>query len=77
MKPKTKQKPVFTGLFDLSLEIERFLDGRSTGAPLMQALYGAVIDEPIPERLLALVRGDCADATVKRTPLRLCNAVIS
>ena len=48
MKPKTKQKPVFTGLFDLSLEIERFLDGRSTGAPLMQALYGAVIDEPIP-----------------------------
>ncbi len=67
-----KQKPMFTGLFDLSLEIERFLDGRSTGAPLMQALYGAVMDEPIPERLLALVR-----AAKPETPcakLRLCNA---
>lgn len=72
MKQKMKQKLTFTGLFDLSLEIERFLDGRSTGAPLMQALYGAAIDEPIPERLLSLVRGDSAER--KCASLRLCSA---
>ena len=71
MKRKTMQKLKFTGLFDMSLEIERFLDGRSTGAPLMQALYGAVIDEPIPERLLALVRTDRSDEIANVPALRL------
>ena len=41
-------------------EIERFLDGKSDGSVLFHALYGGVADEPIPERLLAVLR-DCAD----------------
>jgi hypothetical protein len=40
----------------VSMQIERFLDGESDGGPLFQALYGAVEDEPVPERLLAIVR---------------------
>ncbi len=42
-------------------EIERFLDGESDGSILFHALYDAIADEPIPERLLAVVRG-CVDA---------------
>ena len=41
-------------------EIERFLDGDSDGSVLFHALYGSVVDEPIPERLLAVLR-DCSD----------------
>lgn len=41
-------------------EIERFLDGDSDGSVLLHALYGSVVDEPIPERLLAVLR-PCAD----------------
>jgi hypothetical protein len=37
--------------------IRRFLDGTSDGHALFEALYGATLDEPIPEHLLALVRG--------------------
>jgi hypothetical protein len=41
-------------------EIERFVDGDSDGGVLFHALYGSVADEPIPERLLAVLR-DCSD----------------
>ena len=46
---------------DLSVgrEIERFLDGRSDGHLLLNALYGDVLDEPVPERLLATLRENC------------------
>ncbi len=37
-------------------EIERFLSGETDGAPLFHALYGDVADEPVPERLLAILR---------------------
>jgi len=40
-------------------EIERFLDGESDGHVLLNALYGDVLDEPIPERLLATLRENC------------------
>lgn len=40
-------------------EIERFLDGRSDGQVLFNALYGDVLDEPVPERLLATLRENC------------------
>jgi hypothetical protein len=40
-------------------EIERFLDGRSDGQVLLNALYGEVLDEPVPERLLATLRENC------------------
>jgi len=37
--------------------IRRFLDGKDDGHALFEALYGAALDEPIPEHLLSLVRG--------------------
>jgi hypothetical protein len=40
-------------------EIERFLDGESDGQILLNALYGDVLDEPVPERLLATLRENC------------------
>ena len=43
-----------------AVEIERFLDGDSDGGVLFHALYGSVADEPIPERLLVVLR-DCSD----------------
>lgn len=43
----------------VAVEIESFLSGNSDGAALFQALYGAAADEPVPERLLALVREQC------------------
>ena len=46
----------------MAAEIERFLDGESDGSVLLNALYGSVLDEPIPERLLAVLR-QCPDET--------------
>jgi hypothetical protein len=43
-----------------AVEIERFLDGETDGSVLLHALYGSVADEPIPKRLLAVLR-DCSD----------------
>jgi hypothetical protein len=40
----------------IALEIERFLDGDTDGSLVLDALYGSVADEPIPQRLLELVR---------------------
>ncbi|HTW53511.1 MAG TPA: NepR family anti-sigma factor [Stellaceae bacterium] len=36
--------------------IRAFLDGDSHGEDVLGALYGHVVDEPIPERLRALLR---------------------
>jgi hypothetical protein len=36
--------------------IVSFLNSETNGEELFQALYGAPLDEPIPERMLALVR---------------------
>lgn len=36
--------------------ILRFLNGETEGQELFEALYGEPLDEPIPERMLALVR---------------------
>lgn len=37
--------------------IRAFLNGESQGQDVLGALYGHVADEPIPERLRALLRG--------------------
>ena len=37
-------------------DIRDFLDGRNDGADLLHALYDHVLDEPVPERLKALLR---------------------
>ena len=38
-------------------EIRDFVAGRTDGEELLHALYDHVLDEPVPERLLALLRG--------------------
>ncbi|MGO8915837.1 MAG: hypothetical protein ACLQJR_08015 [Stellaceae bacterium] len=46
----------------VAIEIEGFLSGKSDGTALFQALYGAVAEEPVPERLLTVLRATCASA---------------
>jgi hypothetical protein len=40
-------------------QISDFLDGRTHGEELLHALHDHVLDEPIPERMLALLRRAC------------------
>jgi hypothetical protein len=70
------QKTIETDVAALTLavELERFLVGESDGGLLFQALYGEVADEPIPERLLAVVRQDCVDVTTPVDAPLLCAA---
>lgn len=37
-------------------EIRAFLTGRTNGGSLLHALYDHVLDEPVPERLSALLK---------------------
>jgi hypothetical protein len=46
-----------------AVEIERFVNGESNGAVLFQRLFGAVAEEPIPERLLAVIGMSAAGKT--------------
>jgi len=41
----------------IATQIEQFLNGDNDGGALFETLYGRVDDEPVPERLLAIVRG--------------------
>jgi hypothetical protein len=65
MTQMTIQNAATTNLFTLIVndaaaridcQIREFLQGDSEGAELLDALYGDVIDEPIPARLTALLR---------------------
>ena len=38
-------------------QIRDFIAGRSNGESLLHALYDHVLDEPVPERLRALLNG--------------------
>lgn len=58
----------------LAVELERFLNGESDGGPLFHALYGEIVDEPIPDRLLAIVRAECLDVTAPARATVLCAA---
>lgn len=44
----------------VAVEIERFVNGDSDGALLLQELYGSTADEPIPERLMCILRRHCS-----------------
>ncbi|HEV2546818.1 MAG TPA: hypothetical protein VGU20_05745 [Stellaceae bacterium] len=70
------QKTTETNLTALTfaVELERFLSGESDGGPLFHALYGEIVDEPIPERLLAVVREACVDVTAPVEARLLCSA---
>jgi hypothetical protein len=38
-------------------EIRAFVEGETNGEPLLHALYDHVLEEPIPARLLEVLRG--------------------
>jgi hypothetical protein len=40
----------------IAAQIEQFLNGENDGGALFETLYGRAEDEPVPERLLAIVR---------------------
>jgi len=44
----------------VAIEIERFVNGDSDGALLLQELYGGTADEPIPKRLISVLRRHCS-----------------
>jgi hypothetical protein len=41
----------------VDLEIRRFVTGQTSGGSVLEALYGDIVDEPIPEALLKITRG--------------------
>ena len=49
VEPRIFQSPV-------DHDIREFLTGKSDGEDLLHALYDHVLDEPVPERLTALLR---------------------
>lgn len=51
----------------VAIEIDDFLSGKNDGTALFQRLYGAAAEEPVPERLLAIVRAECAPAALAET----------
>jgi hypothetical protein len=46
----------FSPALSVSGQIELFLSGTTDGEALFAALYGDVVDEPVPERLSSLCR---------------------
>lgn len=46
----------------IAVEIDEFLTGESDGEPVLQLLYGAPANEPVPQRLLATIRDHCPKA---------------
>ena len=60
MNPALKRQPVTQSRLVVSpvdRDIRDFLSGRTHGEDLLHALYDNVIDEPVPERLRAVLRG--------------------
>ena len=45
-----------SGRGSVDLRIRAFLSGESHGEDVLHALYGSVVGEPIPERLLAILK---------------------
>ncbi|MDB5409110.1 MAG: hypothetical protein JWL84_4022 [Rhodospirillales bacterium] len=41
----------------VDLEIRRFVTGQTSGGSVLEALYGDIADEPIPDALLKIARG--------------------
>jgi hypothetical protein len=56
----TKMPELPASLNELDAAIDRqirsFLNGDDDGHELLEGLYGDIVDEPIPERLIALLR---------------------
>jgi hypothetical protein len=54
---KCPPQPVAAAPPSVDAEIRGFLAGKNDGDNLLHALYDEVLDEPVPERLLAVLRG--------------------
>jgi hypothetical protein len=52
---QTQYRPIRDGHGSIDSRIRAFLSGESHGEDVLGMLYGAVADEPIPERLRALL----------------------
>lgn len=57
LAPKCPPQPVAAPQPSVDTEIRDFLAGTSDGEKLLHALYDHVLEEPIPERLLAVLKG--------------------
>lgn len=56
MPPRFKTLVAHAPELFLGSEVYDFLSGESEGAPLFHALYDSILDEPVPDRLRAVVR---------------------
>lgn len=54
---KCPPRPVAAAPPSVDAEIRDFIDDKNDGESLLHALYDHVLDEPIPERLLAVLKG--------------------
>jgi hypothetical protein len=54
--PVDEDADAIAALLPVSSQIEHFLAGTTTGRALFEALYGDVLDEPVPHRLIDLLR---------------------
>lgn len=54
---KCPPQPVAAALPSADSEIRDFVAGKNDGENLLHALYDHVLDEPVPERLLAVLKG--------------------
>jgi len=61
MSTALKRQPVVAAtriaMSPVDCEIRDFLAGKTEGENLLHALYDHVLDEPVPERLRAVLRG--------------------
>lgn len=54
---KCPPQPVAAASTSVDAEIRDFVAGKNDGEDLLHALYDHVLDEPVPERLLAVLKG--------------------
>jgi anti-sigma factor NepR-like protein len=54
---KCPPQPVATAFPSADAEIRDFVAGKNDGENLLRRLYDHVLDEPIPDRLLAVLKG--------------------
>lgn len=54
---KCPPQPVAAAFPSADAEIRDFVAGKNDGENLLHTLYDHVLDEPVPERLLAVLKG--------------------